>query len=630
MRLHLELLLVLVLAAALWFVLETLGARTGRGSESERIEKGTQPALTAARDPQLLRSPSIPPSEPAVEGRRPVHGAPALASEPLERTSRGRLVDEATLEPIAAALVVTNRRNDWTDADGWFDTGDELDGLEELLVLNVAHNTNTYEVPRERWTRLVDGWRVPLAIGPTFRLRFTGLDDPAAFSWEGRLRQERGGEDRWHPASEGPLPYLRYDQAILGLDPGAPMWLEVRSQDALFAGRGTVRSLRGIQGVHVECRARAVLCGRVVDERGLPRAGIQVDALHLPSAGVERMKTLTGQSGTYQLDADEPGRMQVVLSQPSSTSTHRMLFDVPRGLLRAADVVLAHAPEVGSIQGTIQSRSGLRVEATARLRALDGSEYELECPLGFRDARDGAQRRSSRFRPDEFLFEDAPAGRFELSIVSAKGFRPTPSSVEVETPASGIVFTIDDSVPLVRYFLDVHDEGTGAALEASFECFREDGQSLGRSCPGKDTELMELAEGVAFDWCVTAPGHGRAVGTERDFRGGESKRSASVELHSGFGARLVFVDGSRSLHEFRYDLGLALRRRGALVSGVEVRADGVLVGRSDERGIADLELPAKPRRIEFARAGYRALDSLGWSGGELRTSPEAQIWMVRE
>ena len=48
------------------------------------------------------------------------------------------------------------------------------------------------------------------------------------------------------------------------------------------------------------------------------------------------------------------------------------------------------------------------------------------------------------------------------------------------------------------------------------------------------------------------------------------------------------------------------------------------------RGIAELDLPAPPRRIEFSLAGFRVLDSPGWRAGELLTFPEATIWLVRE
>lgn len=115
------------------------------GSTSRR------PDAVPASSPESIAAPlaGVSSSAPASADRR---GPPSVreASRPepaevsevsLAPASRGQLVDEVTLEPIPDALVATSERNDWTDANGWFDTGDSLEQLEAGRAVHSRRRT---------------------------------------------------------------------------------------------------------------------------------------------------------------------------------------------------------------------------------------------------------------------------------------------------------------------------------------------------------------------------------------------------------------------------------------------------------------------------------------------------------
>src|SRR5262245_36670179 len=383
MKLRPELLLAIALAAGVYWIL--LEQRVPRGAgEVEHGSPAPRPSEGAAELPSVPELvPSAEVSVPSQEEESSIAPAgreaqpPTPAVHDARPTSRGLLVDAATLEPIPDALVATSKLNDWTDAGGWFDTGDALDGLDGLVVANVMMGSaSTHEVERSSWTRVGTAWRVSVAIGPTYRLRFRDVEVQDAQTWEGRIQRETGADDLWHPVRKGSPPYLRYDDPLRVLVPGEEAWLEVRSTDGLHQGRGEVESLVGIHEVEINCRARAVLSGRVVDEAGLPWMELDLDAFQVSPVGVESLRARTGVDGSYHLSAREPGRMQVVLEPPADTRTRTLKLTVPLGITQAPDLVVERRSP-GSVRGLLRCRNKeVLVQGLLRLRALDGSGFE--------------------------------------------------------------------------------------------------------------------------------------------------------------------------------------------------------------------------------------------------------------
>src|SRR6185503_19911958 len=482
-------------------------------------------------------------------------------------------------------------------ANGWFDTGDALEELAELVVVNVGGDQSTHEVPRERWTRLGNGWRVPLSIGPTFRLSFVGDEAADTRDWEARLCSADDPRAVWYTARKGPPPYLRYDAPVHG---SGECWLEARSKDGLFEGRGNVDSLIGIHEVEIVLRECAVVCGRVVDASGAPWRDVPIDAAHFTTDDVERFRVRTGSDGSYQLGARDPGRMRFLLSPPQDTRVRRLDLEVPRGLTRVPDIVLERR-SAGSVRGVLRSRDGTRpVVGTLRLRALDGSGYELSQYFAFGAGRviaTGIQgdkswdEYSSAQDTLEFRFQDVPPGRFELSVASHQGYACSHDSIEVQAPADGLVFLFENAVELRPYYFELVDVETGKALAEPVAEVWISGAKSAIRLGSRSDRRPEMADGVRFEWTAFHPGYRMERGTERDFVLEEGAMVARRGLRHGLGLRLELRD---------YDLGPERwderdpRWEASGVAGAEILADGAVVATSDQDGIAELDLPQVP------------------------------------
>ena len=657
MKLRLELLLVPVAVGASWLFLATRGGRAERDAArvpEERPDARSERAVELAepRRPDVLAAGSVH-AEDAVA--RPARGVVVPAPRASTGVSRGRLVDAETHEPIPDALVVTANRNDQTDAGGWFDTGEPLDGLAEVMVLNVGSNTDTPEVPRERWTRLADAWQVPLAIGPTFRLRFSGVEPPPGAAWEARVTAEGRTNPSWLSVRAGPPPYVRYDRPFDERARALPSWLEARTRDGLVEGRAELSALAGVQEVEIECSLRPVLRGRVLDERGAPLGKVVIDAIQLAGSSPEQLLTTTGDDGNYVLGPREPGRLLLAFLPPASTTTRKLNVDVPRGITRAPDMVLERRAPAGDVRGLLWVRSkDIQVDGVLRLRALDGSGFERTKTFSVGGRRaiastlvNGALVDTSYEEAtpaEEFLFERVPPGRFELTASASHGYACLPAALEVSAPAENLVLRFDNSVGLRSYFLELTEAESGSAVRRVLADVRIDG---GGAVSGQRWEngeaLIELAEGIGFRWTVGSGGYRLERGSERDFVLRDGSLVATRRLRRGFGARLELRERSQGAdHRAMSLIGSPATRRpsemestgwrwiGSPVAGAEILADGVPVATSDERGIADLDLAAQPGRIEVRLPGWRVLDSWGFRNGSVQTFPVAEVWLIRE
>ncbi len=617
-------------AVGLWLMFQANATDgDGRGTEAAN-QRGADPDPGAIPEREMIEA--FLPRRPGTENPR----RPLPSSQPVEpsiaRTadlSRGRLVDERTLEPIPDALVATRRSFSRTDADGRFDTGEPLDELAEIDVLNVAHNGSVKEVPRERWTRQAEGWVVPLAIGPTYRLRFLGLEKRSTATWQGRLMRRKDDGERWMTLAAGPLPFLRYDAPIDGPEPGKGLWIEVRSQDGLQEGWGEVQSTIGVQEIDVLCRSRAVLGGRVVDEKGAACSGVEVSAIQLDPNGTQRLSDTTDRNGGYLLSATEPGTMSVVVLAPSHIRPPLLSLPVPRGVTRAPDVTLARG-SAGMIRGSVRCRSGAGwIDATVRLRALDGSGFEqvTRVGLGSRSVlRKQLKEQGSQLEDHEigvaahgtsgpFEFENVPAGRFELSVSTSQGFPCSPTAIQIAAPAAGVVFACNDDIPLRTYRLRVVDAESLEPVSSWFARVSSMGVDPSANW-SSNRSLLQMTEGAQFEWRVFAEGYLSGLGTDRDFVPEGDESTATCALPRGFGARLTVEawTGMAELAEVTVRR-VTTRWGGPVLAGAQILADGVHVATSDERGIAEIELPSEPERIEVRLAGWRVVDSYGFRNG---------------
>src|SRR5262249_22640911 len=155
----------------------------------------------------------------------------------------------------------------------------------------------------------------------------------------------------------GPPPTLRYDAPVSTPGDDNACWVEARSRDGLTEARGEVSALVGVSDVALTCRPRVVVRGRVLDGVGRPLAKVRISAVNVSDAEVEHLHAESDATGTYQLVAAEPGRMQLVLTSTVSTRARQLALELRRGVTPAPDVVFEGEP-VESIRGRLTGRSG--------------------------------------------------------------------------------------------------------------------------------------------------------------------------------------------------------------------------------------------------------------------------------
>jgi hypothetical protein len=187
-----------------------------------------------------------------------------------------------------------------------------------------------------------------------------------------------------------------------------------------------------------------------------------------------------------------------------------------------------------------------------------------------------------------FEFEHVPEGLYELTFTLDGPFEAVPSRLSVAAGTTDVwvqarplevgdlVFQASDArtrEPLASFEVRVPVELGGSARH-----------ELGRA--GVAT-VFDVPLAAPLVWTLAAPGYRPARGgwDEVERTGGEPPLRAEVELAPGWGAWLRVLDAS-----------------GAQPGGVEILADGELVGETQEGEAFALVRETRPRTIE-ARAG---------------------------
>jgi len=291
------------------------------------------------------------------------------------------------------------------------------------------------------------------------------------------------------------------------------------------------------------------------------------------------------------------------------------------------------------IEGRLVSATGqaLEEQERVRLRALDGPGPEL---LDVTSPGGQVFSFSARqwIRADEedgqlvFEFNEVPAGRFELSVVSGGLFLWDPPALVVEAPTEDAVFTRRDDLAQLGLLLRAVDAQSGDAL-GRFRVQLQTGSAwnpgtLEVSDPAQP--LAVLTAGLSFRWSVYADGYRPMHGDERDLERSERGLEATIPLTRGFGARFVLRDlDTGFLHDDEPGLVSALLR--PPVAGATILADGDAAATSDSLGLADVQLDKEPARIEIRAPGWRVLGSSQFQDGRiLGQARDVLVWMIAE
>ena len=198
----------------------------------------------------------------------------------------------------------------------------------------------------------------------------------------------------------------------------------------------------------------------------------------------------------------------------------------------------------------------------------------------------------------------------------------TPAQHQVVPDGEPVRFSLAPTPRPVAIELEVRDTQSGALVPRftgyALQVPEAAGGDWGPSMSGMAaTEEFEGREGRALctlygdvegaSLWVAAEGYvfaGRGLPADADADG---RVSMTVELEPGWGAPLVASE----------------ERSGDPLPGVEVRADGRLLGVTDANGELALRAPERPQRLEFQLAGHSVADTTGplFRSGRLKRRP---------
>lgn len=624
-------LVAVVILAASWWLLET-------ASVAGRPSPLASPERLGAEAPAHLEG--VPEHEVDAETRRAQAEQPTATLDALDAppsaSFHGRVICEATRDPVHGAGVRLGETEVITDVEGAFDLGLPLrDDVEAVRVMNPCQGTHIRDSRRESWEPDGDGgWVLPIVVGPTYRLRISTPGVLPGARWRARM-VEVSAEGQEHPwgwtnLCPGDPRWFRYDNPQPPTYPGPGLRLEVISGDGLI--KGSTKIVYAVSGLHpqvptvVAVEALGLLQGRVVDPGGAPLSGIEVFAPRLGGAVQSSpLRTRTDDRGRFEFSGLKPCDLALRFRDPRGAEARLERVPVPPGETTLDDVVLAPTPRVGSIVGRLVGEGPIR--ARLFLRALEGPAFTAIDTVNTR--RRPGMRGAGGGSP-EFQFNDLPAGDYELQVLPLDGRAWSPASMRVSPPAEGLVFTRLEET--VETWFRVEDGQTGRELE-EFQLQLHFGHLFS---PGtrrhRSDQPLSLAANQPLTWAVSAPGFVPSYGDENDFHQESGDRVARVRLSPGWGATLLLRDRGGLLYG---DGNPAWRDHLAPwerppVPGVTVLLDGVEVGTSDSEGMVRLAGERAPHRIELVDPDWTVFESEGFREGRLTEgAPEVVVWLVR-
>jgi hypothetical protein len=345
----------------------------------------------------------------------------------------------------------------------------------------------------------------------------------------------------------------------------------------------------------------AVQRGKVVSRsgRGIPDA--LVKALPMRAGGVIDCQT-TDEHGEFELNSIGPGRYHL-LAQGVLAVSAPLEVALRAGENRPVVLTLPVEDSPGPIRGRLVASAGKGDPYGVVVVRQGGSERRLAVPTRFELFSGGDDGEA------EFQIAGLPPGEYVLSLVSVDGRPYEPAELRVSPPAEGLEFRSDE---LPRgYAFSVRQAGSGEAIERALVLGRIQDQWWG----GEDPPSLT----VGFErWIAYAPGFRPQRGDFR--RAGPFTEEddvmvahVEVELTPGFGLAVLFKDAaSPSLVAPAFEDCF-----GAGIGRAQVLADGRVVATSDADGLALVDLPRAPARLEFRKVGWRMAgereeDGLRW------------------
>jgi hypothetical protein len=577
------------------------------------------------------------------EDRRVPMAKEARAPGSGDRRIRGRFVDRTTSEaiPDLGVFILLGEKpveHATTDADGRFVSEGEFEpgtyAVEpfDRPLSSTKPDQGWHWSPIEHEHRIaVDGSAVeqehPLWIGPTYRLELRGPAEVRLADLYAELveptpgdedREDSRAQHRMMQELENPLvaqfmgagldpadlglrvpirevqpPWVRFGSAPMGDHPDE---LTVQSSDGTWSGSAPIDSTLGVHPtvVVIELSRRGVLQGVVTNPSGKPVPSAWIELALARETDVLRA-TGADASGGFTFGGLAPGAYRIVVPAERYREWSAIV-EVEAGSTKQVPIVLASAGDLGIVSGSTRSRTG-------RHRSKGGV-------LTLQSARDPtfffvkvlSYRREKEEYVAPFSFEDLPIGEYELTLEPLDNMRWDGLQRVVTAPAEEIVFLCEDDTVVFDLDFRALDAETGEPVEPFgtlvWQGSPKDDRELDRDFLGAASELhmgttsglhryLGVPENAPLRWIVGASGYRLAMGDQTDMRVEGNVRVVEAQLLRGWGQ--VF----RVTTEDHIPL-----------ANVELHADGLTVGSTDEQGIVLLDVEAMPAKLEFLRAGW--------------------------
>ncbi len=233
----------------------------------------------------------------------------------------------------------------------------------------------------------------------------------------------------------------------------------------------------------------------------------------------------------------------------------------------------------------------------ARLASIGNPDYRFDIPrldaIGgpSGDPYDGDQPHVDRVNADsvELLFRDLPLEEYRL-ILSAEQYPVDPPEMYIAPGNQRVEVLIRDDGADGGLGFDVRSE---AEALPTFRLWTKVDRSpyTGQAFNSGEAAFLRLRQEESWQWSIGAPGYARAYGDRSVFEGDGSEQLtiARVDLKPGWGMRLR-----------------AVGPREELLDGVEVRADGELLG-TTENGRVDLFRATRPAALAIGYGNWRII-----------------------
>lgn len=572
----------------------------------------------------------------------------------------GRLIDRQTGEGIPEFLLVWSgpgeRRTEsvTTDDTGRFETrGGFESGSLEILPLDLPSGAARAESSFSKNDALehehhfsgdgpAEALELGLAIGPTYRLELAlpegvQLDGMhAAFPRRSkglrglhRMAAEDPGSpvglflgavsdpqilEEQAPLRAGPPIWVRFRSPVFpeeGARVGEGLQLHVRSDDGLWSGSAPVDSVVGIQPgtLRIELRARGAISGRVVDAEGAPVPSAWIQRLEPDSQGDPLEEFGAGKDGGFRFAWLEPGTHEL-RAESDRYGEWRQPVEVRAGETAHVDVVLTSDRPLGTVGGRLRSRTGRHRSKGAVVHLASTTDSEL---FFFRTI-------SYRELEGEFVapfeFEKIPAGEYELRINPLDNRRWDALRRIVVPPAQGIEFTCLDDAPSFELEFRAVDARSGTVIEdlSTIVWHGAPVDELRLDKHWETKRYLGVPEDSALTWVTRAEGYAPMWGDASAIFGRGDLRVIVVRLEPGWGQIYKVTTRERDPLE-----------------GVELFANGEHIGVSDAQGLIAIQLPERPKTLEFRLDGWRVTwGRVDTTASDFGQGLETPVYMQRE